>query len=409
MAFCSRCGSRHADEALFCPICGSSIPTSAQSVQPAHTQNRDPYAPLTQQPTCVPPIPAADPKPERSRKIVRWGIFLALALLAGLITGALVAEYISDNEITLFAPAAGEEVPFPGNSDTSTTSGEAPAASMPAETLPAQTQPSETVSVTEEPLDTQPTSADSILLAVMENQYQLRTESGSVMYLSEYLATQHGSVVTDWVFLDFDQDGELDVFAITDSEISTYLVLHWNGTYACCFPFGFRSFNELKTNGYSCGSGGASVTIYSRFEFDGCSIIPHTIAYFDDDVKKYEIEGKAVTKAEADAFLREWYFIPNILGSSYYPPEEEAPSISACAYCGALTSSLTDDLCEDCFWYVGKCQICGEYSLYLFEGICEKCEPYGGRDSGEFCGICGKDCIDQEMIDGMCLECWAQS
>ena len=251
-------------------------------------------------------------------------------------------------------------------------------------------------------IDLSPTEA--VLTDVMGGKLQLLTDSQSVMYLSEYLNVLEVNKIDWWEFVDFDQDGYPEVYAVTDSPIHSYLVLHWNGTQVCVFPFGARSMQTLKTNGWFSASSSAYESYYFRITFHGNSITEHTLASFDTRVPVYQIDGKTVSKVEADQFLAQWNALPEVTRPGSTPPEETDPK-ARCAYCGVWNplSQMKDGLCSECQGQAFQCQVCGKWSTTVFEGYCEECDP---AQWGE-CPCCGAPLGYGEYDNayGMCDSC----
>lgn len=270
---------------------------------------------------------------------------------------------------------------------------------------------------------------EAALTEVMDGKLQLMTDSQSVMYLSEYLNVLEVNEIDWWEFVDFDQDGYSEVYAVTDSPIHSYLVLHWNGTQVCAFSFGARSMQTLKTNGWFSASSSTSESYFFRITFQGNSFTEHTLASFDTLSQIYQIDGKAVSKAEADQFLAQWSELPEVTRPGSVPPEETDP-LARCAYCGVWhpLSQMKDGLCSECQGQAFQCQICRKWSTTVFEGYCEECDPaqwgqcpscgvslgygeydndYGMCDSclqnGGKCSVCGK--LTGYLDSGICSSC----
>ena len=85
--------------------------------------------------------------------------------------------------------------------------------------------------------------------------------------------------------------------------------------------------------------------------------------------------------------------------------EEE---LVTCAYChGEFLRSEVDEasgLCGECSWFVGVCQGCGKLSADLLEGYCPACAPGSHtEDPEESCSLCGTP--SQDLVDGVCPSC----
>ena len=265
------------------------------------------------------------------------------------------------------------------------------------------TAPSET-----EPIPTEAVSTTTVLADAMYEKVKIRTEEGATMYVGEHVVASGGSAVLDWRYLDFDQDGQSEIFVETDSMYATYMILHWNGAEVRCYDFGHLHIQELKENGYMAGANSASSTVYYWVSFGKNGIVQHTLAEFDTDAKRFLIGGVNMSEADANAFLREWNQMPNVIGSTYDPPEET--QAVTCAVCGRGVDqnfNWTAGLCGECSWYYGRCVRCGRISADLYEGVCEVCEPYGGL--GEplgtpgFCLLCNQS--HYSTIGGACDNC----
>lgn len=397
MPFCPQCGAKNAEDANFCNKCGSNIYPTAQPVY----------------------IPAAQSPAENKRKSFPWRILLAAILPVLLIVGALTADYVSDEEINLFGLLSENDSPDrdrdqekqnehkPSETTDANTSGETipiDAETKPEETLPEESLPQDTLPAVTEPEVPSLEESKAILTQVMDGKHQLLTDSQSVMYLSEYLNVLEVNKIDWWEFVDFDQDGYPEVYAVTDSPIHSYLVLHWNGTQVCVFPFGARSMQTLKTNGWFSASSSAYESYYFRITFHGNSFTEHTLASFDTRVPVYQIDGKTVSKVEADQFLAQWNALPEVTRPGSTPPEETDPK-ARCAYCGVWNplSQMKDGLCSECQGQAFQCQVCGKWSTTVFEGYCEECDP---AQWGE-CPCCGAPLGYGEYDNayGMCDSC----
>ena len=244
----------------------------------------------------------------------------------------------------------------------------------------------------------------AVLTEVMDGKTQLLTDSQSVMYLQEYLNVLQVNEIAWWEFVDFDQDGYPEVYAVTDSPIHSYLVLHWNGTQVRVFPFGARSMQTLKTNGWFSASSSAYESCYFRITFHDNSFTKHTLARFDTSIPVYQIDGKTVSQDKADQFLAQWRELPEVTRPGSTPPEVTDPE-ARCAYCGVWhpLSQMKDGLCSNCQGQVFQCQICGKWSTTVFEGYCEECDP----DQWDECPCCGAPLGYGEYDNayGMCDSC----
>lgn len=267
------------------------------------------------------------------------------------------------------------------------------------------TEPAETTAATTEPTkptETQTEDPEEILRAVVENQRQLRLESGSVMYLCEYMAMHQGTKVSQWQFLDMNGDGEREIFAVTDSADVSYLVIHWDGADPRCFGFGFRAVQELKEDGAMAGANSASGMVFYRVDFQGGQLVTTVLAEFDTEEERYAVGSKQVSRRDMEDFLKNWNRLPSVIGGGVNLPAEENYT---CAYCGDSVESLMGELCGECFEFIDKCDLCGKWSEDIFEGVCSECEPNGGREgNGGNCMLCGVWC--EELLDDLCSDCF---
>lgn len=287
-----------------------------------------------------------------------------------------------------------------------TTAAAAEPVTEPAETTAATTEPTEPTKPTKptEPTETQPEDPEEILRAVVENQRQLRLESGSVMYLCEYMAMHQGTKVSQWQFLDMNGDGEREIFAVTDSADVSYLVIHWDGADPRCFGFGFREVQELKEDGAMAGANSASGMVFYRVDFQGGQLVTTVLAEFDTEEERYAVGSKQVSRRDMEDFLKNWNRLPSVIGGGVNLPAEENYT---CAYCGDSVESLMGELCGECFEFIDKCDLCGKWSEDIFEGVCSECEPHDGwgeeGDAG-YCDRCG--IYSEELLGQKCPTCF---
>lgn len=335
-------------------------------------------------------------------------LFLALAMALTL-TACKSKKKKNDQESGGFGFLGGQssrETETPQDATEPPTEMEIPAETLPPEpeTEPTEPEPVET-ELTEPPTEAPteetepPEDPEEVLLDVLVDLRTLRTPNGESMYLWQLIAKNHGSEVLWWEFVDMDQDRINEIIVEIDSKAEAYVVLHWDGKDVYAYTLGFRDISELKTNGAIAGSQGAAHTIYYRLEFRKNGYRQYILADLDFDAGIFQIEGRSVSEDRARAFLEDWEDLSNIIGATYIPPEEEA-----CAWCGRVTDDLITQLCDDCYWYVGWCSWCGQLATEIYDGVCTDCRPYEGYD--RYCDICGDDCMGEEMIDGLCLDCW---
>ena len=246
--------------------------------------------------------------------------------------------------------------------------------------------------------------SEDVLTDVMDGKIQLLTDRQTVMYLQEYMTVLQVNKIAWWKFVDFDQDGQPEVYAVTDSPDYSYLVLHWNGTHVCIFPFGARSMQTLKTNGWFSASGSAYETYYLRITFHDNTFQKHTLAFFDTSIPVYQVDGETVSKEKADQFLDQWNALPDVTRPGPATPEETDP-FARCAYCGVLfpLSQMKDGLCPKCQGKVFQCLSCGKWSADISEGYCEEC--YLAQLAA--CPCCGAYLYSWEYGNayGMCNSC----
>lgn len=338
-------------------------------------------------------------------------IFAAAVLGAAVLLGVGILIGLSGrNRTSAEEPAAAAEVTqseTEAATETQPVYFDVPTEALVPVTVPTETAPPETT----EPTQPAAMSNDQAMLAVLENTLPVRTDSGSSMYLSNYLAANDYADIVSWRYVDFDLDGNDELFMVIDSPWITYLVIHWTGENACCFPFGPRSVTELKSNGSMSGSNGAASTSYYRIYFLGNEVFSYTLANIEFDSRTFQVNGSYVSWKEAREFLVDWYYLPNIIGSSAYPPDQcpicyEICYGEYCDYCGAMPCSncgewsTNGDMCisceEDAIVY-DYCYGCGNWMLDIENGFCHYCGI-------SLCYGCGQWSYD--VYDGLCDTCW---
>ena len=270
-----------------------------------------------------------------------------------------------------------------------------PTESHATEPEPVETEPPET-----EPPTTAPLIEDDALWAVYQNEMTFWADSGREMYLWEYADRNGATKVTKWSYIDLDDDGGNEMLLQLDSKSLGYIVLYWDGEEVLGYGFGFRDISEVKTNGLISGSAGAAHMIFYKLEFRNGGCRTKILAEFDFDSGYYVINGSRVSEARAMEYLDEWSYLPSHTGATDIYTEV----MPSCAWCGRVTNDLVTQLCDDCYWYVGWCSWCGQLSTEIYDGVCTDCRPYEGYD--RYCDACGADCMGEEMIDGLCLDCW---
>lgn len=290
---------------------------------------------------------------------------------------------------------------------------------------------------------------EAALLQVIEGDngnFSVRSSSSDIYFnylssLAEYAKNLKWSGYSEdipeidwWEYVDFDQDGQPEVYVVLDSPIYPYLVLHWTGFQVCGFAFDAREMCDLKTNGWFSASSGASYVSFHRLSFLGVKCEAHTVASFDYGTRLFEIDGKAVSQAEADQFLSQWSELPKVTRPDaasgetdpkarcedcgvWYPKSQltdglcsgcqSAESQALCPCCGdALGSGELDNdygMCDSCLRDGGKCSVCGKLTGYLDSGVCSSCQKPINTAA---CAYCGTETDIDLLYNGLCEECY---
>lgn len=168
---------------------------------------------------------------------------------------------------------------------------------------PEQSQP-------EQPQEEQ--SVADILLSVLNNEQMFITEISDVVLLKDYVIGK-GHVLdyvpvtpTEYAFVDFDGDGTEELVVNISQIYGAYLILRVDEVDVYGYEIGNRGMQALKKDGSFRGSNGAASHFYLRLFFEDNKIVVIETAVNDIYEGVYEIEGKACTAEEAEAYVLKW-------------------------------------------------------------------------------------------------------
>lgn len=177
---------------------------------------------------------------------------------------------------------------------------------------------------------------DAFLLKVLNNKLPFINEKGEQFYLKDYKSIykypedttyyekENIFIPRDYAFVDLDRDG-LNELVVSEAPYGdTYLILHKSNDVVYGYCLYTRWFQSLKTDGTFMATGGAVSNCYRTISFHQNTYAITTLAtfIFSADEKKpsnnrfgfepdytestFEIDGKAVSLAQIEAFAEEW-------------------------------------------------------------------------------------------------------
>ena len=106
---------------------------------------------------------------------------------------------------------------------------------------------------------------------------------------------------------DLDGDGGAELALLFQDRGYHYLLLRSGEEGICGTSLPIRWFEDLQTNGVYIGSGGAGSSWYHRMTFQDGVFVQQELGHREEwgDGGTYELDGRAVTQADFDAWLEE--------------------------------------------------------------------------------------------------------
>ena len=168
------------------------------------------------------------------------------------------------------------------------------------------------------PTKTERTPEQEKLLSVLYNEVPLVDETGKTVYVKDYhianVIQPIYAVSESYAFLDFDNDGSVEMLANVSSNHGFFLVLHMDDAQVYGYLFSQRSMMEPKTDGTFEGSGGAAESAIFTLKFSGTQYEITELAYHNDlpESKEYRINGASVTEEDYQSFYNQYENKPNV-------------------------------------------------------------------------------------------------
>lgn len=168
------------------------------------------------------------------------------------------------------------------------------------------------------PTKTENTSEQSKLLSVLYNEVPFVDETGQTVYVKDYniagVEQQICAVAESYVFLDFDNDGRMEMLANVSSNYGIFLMLHMDKEQVYGYKFTQRSMINLKTDGTFMGSGGAAESAIFSLKFTGNQYETTELAYHNDlaEPKEYRVNGIPATQEDYQSFYNEYVNKPDV-------------------------------------------------------------------------------------------------
>ena len=151
-----------------------------------------------------------------------------------------------------------------------------------------------------------------ILLAVLANERVFTDESGAEVYLKDYQIGKEffADVIladpSEYAFVDFDGDGEMELVINVSQNVGFLLVLHYDGKTLRGYESGVRALQSIKEDGSFSQSNGAGSVRYVKLSFENNQKNITTTAVYEYDDNYFEIDGKECTLEELKAYSEMW-------------------------------------------------------------------------------------------------------
>ncbi len=158
------------------------------------------------------------------------------------------------------------------------------------------------------PIETEPKN----LLDILHNKQTFIAEDGTETLLRNYRIpgrpdnrTIHAQAYT---FVDFNLDGTHELVVQCTEEADIYMIIRLYKGNAYGYSIGTRSFMDLKTDGtvIISSSDGAGIQYINKITFNQTTLKTQTVAMWNDYESIYQIDGKNVSKQEADNYFEKW-------------------------------------------------------------------------------------------------------
>lgn len=168
---------------------------------------------------------------------------------------------------------------------------------------------SEPTELTQNNNTNQNTSTDSkqLLLDVMNSKEKFIDEDKNEVYFKDFkIVEAQTAEVYEYTFVDMDKDGTEELVVLTTSDYGAYVILHFENNKAYGYMIGFRSLENLKTDGSFIGSNGADSNEYLRMTFNKNSYSIIKEAVYDGLENVYKINDNDVSQKEIEEYAENW-------------------------------------------------------------------------------------------------------
>lgn len=168
------------------------------------------------------------------------------------------------------------------------------------------------------PAKVENTPEQNKLLSVLYNEVPFVDETGKTVYVKDYniagVAQQNYAVPESYAFIDFDNDGSIEMLANVSTDYGFFLVLHMDDEQVYGYKFTLRSMRNPKTDGTFEGSGGAAESAIFTLKFSGNQYEMTELAYHNDlpEIKEYRINGVSATQEDYQTFYNDYVNKPDV-------------------------------------------------------------------------------------------------
>lgn len=168
------------------------------------------------------------------------------------------------------------------------------------------------------PTKSENTPEQDKLLSVLYNEVPFVYETGKTVYVKDCniagVVQPIYAVPESYAFLDFDNDGSIEMLANVSSDYGYFLVLHIDDEQVYGYTFTQRSMINPKADGTFMGSSGAAESAIFALKFSGNQYLMTELAYQNDlpEIKQYRINGASATEEDYQTFYNEYKNKPDV-------------------------------------------------------------------------------------------------
>jgi len=148
---------------------------------------------------------------------------------------------------------------------------------------------------------------NDLLISVLKSETKYMDESGKEVYLKDYKIPGDSNTFPEkhtWV--DFDSDGQEELVVHVTWDYGPYLVFHIENDRVLGFQFEERWMMNLKKDGTFRASEGAGLHFYYSLKFENSTYETRELAYIDDVLKEFRLNGENATEEEAASFYNDF-------------------------------------------------------------------------------------------------------